>query len=108
VQGGFRARRNSVVPAKHLATISQWAAQQAIRQNGANLKRSEAAKHQHEVSNPRVRETASGLLSADKTPEPDNWRHVQAAKQAGVSETTMGRVFALDAKRPDLVERAGI
>jgi N6-adenosine-specific RNA methylase IME4 len=86
---------------KRLAGEAEWLAAREAAKTAANERRSEAAKEQHEVSNPRIGES-SGRLSCDKSPEIH--RHVEAAKTAGVGAATMAKAFALHTSRPDLFE----
>jgi N6-adenosine-specific RNA methylase IME4 len=89
--------------AKRLEREATWLAARQKAKQAVNSLRSEAAKKQHQVSNPRAGER-SGHLSTDKPPE-TNHRHVEAAKVIGVSPATMGRAFALQSNRPDLFEQ---
>jgi N6-adenosine-specific RNA methylase IME4 len=101
-----------------------WAAAKLERQATANAARSDAAKKQQrtELEDGWIG-FASGHLPAGEQPENadpldkedverrvvaivgDNWAHVQAAREAGVSLRTMSRAFALEKGSPELIDQ---
>jgi hypothetical protein len=73
----------------------------------ANAKRSEAAKEQHKVSNPRIGETKSGAAAkSGSTRKPPEHKQADAmAEAAGVNRGAIERQEALRKHRPDLADK---
>ncbi|MFZ3118223.1 MAG: MT-A70 family methyltransferase [Variovorax sp.] len=102
-----------------------WMAEQQRIQDEANRKRSEAAKVQHEVSNPRAGETVAekpvqpqvvarpeteSLVVAQVVPVPETAHKTREAK-AAASKTNRGTVERMDRlvrDRPDLAEKVKV
>ena len=81
------------------AESGKWATARDAAQRAANVKRAEAAKEQHAISNPRAGERKSGPVSEDTRPErrdhiAENARAsvTSRAKASGVSSATQSRV----------------
>lgn len=95
---------------KILDASAEWRAQRETIKRRANEKRAEAAREQHEVSNPRAGEKkgASGNASREATPNrshrSDGEKVAAIARDAGVSRATAERVLALEKKAPDRFE----
>lgn len=86
-----------------------WRAEQQLRHTKANRKRSEAAKAQHEVSNPRVGEKViSGAPTTCGRTKRNEGRSQTAKIAAIASKTNRGsveRMERLSRERPDLAEQ---
>jgi DNA-binding CsgD family transcriptional regulator len=87
------------------AMSKTWAADQARRREEANRARSEKAKAQHAVSNPRAGES-SGRSSNEDRPKRDNRTVTELAKEAGVSRPTIERAMQLRRDDPEKFEAA--
>jgi len=84
----------------------EWQAAQKRIQDEANKARSDAAKAQHEVSNPRAGERVSGSTTNSGNTKPNAYAGSKA--KAAASKTNRGaveRMDRLDRERPDLAEK---
>lgn len=87
-----------------------WVAEQKRIADEANQRRAEAAKAQHEASNPRAGETKpkSGAATSSGTTKKQEGAKRSSASKAAASKTNRGTVERMDElarKRPDLAEK---
>lgn len=84
---------------------ASWQDELKRRREAANKARSEKAKGQHAVSNPRAGES-SGCASTDAQPKDRHATAAALAREAGVSRPTMERAMRLRREDPDGFQKA--
>jgi hypothetical protein len=102
--------QKAIVNGKLVDASDEWEKKQKKIQDDANRARSEAAREQHGISNPRAGEIKPTLVPGQSVPEPknnDSGHKTRQAKAAilGVNHGAVKRAETINRKAPELAEK---